>query len=124
MCGPPRGGFKRPTHPPQSLTCGHEFMLNSLQRTTCKFCSVALISNKVIEHNTAPFSLLKKCLHLNDQNGTRAVNVWKYFSKMFNPRVNNTLHNKKNLNILVTFEVYNVHFIFRWGLLPATPSKF
>jgi len=25
---------------------------------------------------------------------------------------------------LVTLEVYNVHFIFRWGLLPATPSNF
>jgi len=78
------GGPKRPTHPPQSLTCGHEFMLNSLQWTTCKFCSVALISDKNIEHNTAPFSLLKKCLYLNYQNVTRTVNFWKYFSKILN----------------------------------------
>jgi len=54
---------------------------------------------------------------------------------MFNPRVNTTLHNKKILNILVTtikkkiyilvtFEVFNVHFICWWGLPLATSSNF
>jgi len=59
----------------------------------------------------------------NDQNVTQAVNFWPYFSKIFNPRVNTTLYNKKNPNILVTFEVYNVHFIFLVGSPSGHPLK-
>jgi len=96
-------------------------MLNFLQRTPlCKFCSVALIRNKVIAHNTAPFLLLKKRLYLNDQNLTRAVNFSPYFFKMFNPRVRTTLHEK----IQIFWSLFNFStFILFFGRVPPRPPS-
>jgi len=46
---------------------------------------------------------LEKNSFLNDQNVTQAVNFYQYVLKMFNPRLNTTLPNKTNPNILVSF---------------------
>jgi len=61
---------------------------------------------------------LKKLHYSND------LNFCQYLKKKFNPRVNTTFHNKNILNILVAFEGFIVHSIFRRGFPLVTPSKY
>jgi len=63
-----------------------------------------------------------KNLLINDQNVTQAVNFFNIFSKMFNQKVNNTLHNKK-IQIFWSLLKFSTFILFSDGVSPWPPPQ-
>jgi len=93
-------------------------VLNSLQGKPCKFGSVELISNRVFAHILHHFFWGKTSLFYwpKFDPGYEFLAI---FKKMFNPRVNTTLHNKK-LKIFWSLSNFSTFILLLGGVHPLT----